>query len=702
MSVQNPVVPMGTAVGSGWQYRIERAGHYSLWRNWAPDLAFVEDPEGGDLRLNTTYWLYGRNANLPAFTPGSLESELAASFQINDNGQMVPVSATGKVDDLKGSSSSSSSAGSGFLNLDQAQVGQLFTTQLINNKIYAAPISRVQLLTELLTLIGQTSSLKTLLCELVASCDLPASDTYEWIIDEQYEEVIDEVVVPTGLTILIDSSDFAPSGTGIFRIAGPATLVEGAAGQYRVEEQLTTGSWVSSSASVVWSTVGAPSGVSIQSASGLLIVGANTLSADVSISVHAALLNSVVELPVTLSNTAPAITGYHMSGPATLAEGATSAAYSVIIDYADGSSLVYVGAGAFSLVGAPSGVSINGGSNAQCSITAALNSVSTNTDIMLRFTLPNSTQINKTVTIQDLPCTSHTMLTQSQYDALPTVFIWEYLDTATPNGPLSYTVRPFISRAEAISNVPLFYDNEGFVNFDQLRATTSNCSVGDVLYGDDRTEHIQANTYMFYPVEAGYWGFNFNPPANSQPGSFVLLQTNACGEITSRELITIPAGLTNYALASLGATATASSTYPDYGLTASRAIDGNASDFTIPYWNSAAIMGSVNEYLDIDLGVSRQLNAAVLIMVPDNYLGRTQPVSDSETFTLYGLTAFRIQAWSGSSWATIATVTGNDKVKKRVSFNPVTTTKIRIQVDGIVPSDTYVRIMEVQLFGPQS
>ena len=303
---------------------------------------------------------------------------------------------------------------------------------------------------------------------------------------------------------------------------------------------MTTGAWAARSASVVWSTVGAPSGVSINSGSGLLTVGANALSADVSISVHAALLNSVVELPVTLSNTAPAITGYHISGPAALSEGATSTTYYVIIDYADSSSLIYVGSGTFSLVGAPSGVTLNGGSNAQCSITANLNVVTTNTDITLRFTLPNSTQISKTVTIQDLPCTSHAMLTQSQYDALPSVGIYEYADPDTPNGPLSYTSRAFISRSEALANFSL-PASQSMANYDFLRATTSNCSVGDVLYGDNRTEHVVAQTNAFYPVEAGWWGIQWNAPGVGTAGSVILLQTNPCGDIITRETVSIPA-----------------------------------------------------------------------------------------------------------------------------------------------------------------
>lgn len=155
----------------------------------------------------------------------------------------------------------------------------------------------------------------------------------------------------------------------------------------------------------------------------------------------------------------------------------------------------------------------------------------------------------------------------------------------------------------------------------------------------------------------------------------------------------------NLALASVYlVTDTASSSY-NGTLTPIRVTDGNVSNFTLPYWNSATISGTPNEHVDIDLGIARSVRRVVVYMVPDNYLGRTTPLTDSETFTLYGLTAFRVQVPDGAGgWTTVATVTGNNKVKKTLTFAAVTTQLIRIQIDGIVGGDTYARIVEVEVY----
>jgi RHS repeat-associated protein len=70
------------------------------------------------------------------------------------------------------------------------------------------------------------------------------------------------------------------------------------------------------------------------------------------------------------------------------------------------------------------------------------------------------------------------------------------------------------------------------------------------------------------------------------------------------------------------------------------------------------------------------------------------------TFTLYGLTAYSVQYWNSSSWVTIpnGTVTGNNKVWRKFTFSPITTSKIRVLTSS--SPDAYSRLTEVEAWGP--
>jgi hypothetical protein len=65
--------------------------------------------------------------------------------------------------------------------------------------------------------------------------------------------------------------------------------------------------------------------------------------------------------------------------------------------------------------------------------------------------------------------------------------------------------------------------------------------------------------------------------------------------------------------------------------------------------------------------------------VQDNYLTPVEP-SDTMTFTLRGITDFTVQGFDGTKWVTLASVTGNQLVKRSVAFTPFTTDRIRINI----------------------
>lgn len=56
-----------------------------------------------------------------------------------------------------------------------------------------------------------------------------------------------------------------------------------------------------------------------------------------------------------------------------------------------------------------------------------------------------------------------------------------------------------------------------------------------------------------------------------------------------------------------------------------------------------------------------------------------------------------VQSWSGSTWITQATITGNNLVKRTVTLAAVTTDRIRINVTS--SPDAYSYITEIEAWG---
>ena len=61
------------------------------------------------------------------------------------------------------------------------------------------------------------------------------------------------------------------------------------------------------------------------------------------------------------------------------------------------------------------------------------------------------------------------------------------------------------------------------------------------------------------------------------------------------------------------------------------------------------------------------------------------------------MTAFNVQGRQGKNWVTLATVTGNNLVKRTVNFAPFATDRIRVNVNSALGS--YSRITELEAWG---
>jgi hypothetical protein len=67
-------------------------------------------------------------------------------------------------------------------------------------------------------------------------------------------------------------------------------------------------------------------------------------------------------------------------------------------------------------------------------------------------------------------------------------------------------------------------------------------------------------------------------------------------------------------------------------------------------------------------------------------------------FTKYGVQDFDVQYWDGATWRTVpgGVVTGNDRVWRRLTFAPVTTTKVRVLIRRAL--DGYSRLTEIEVY----
>jgi RHS repeat-associated protein len=165
------------------------------------------------------------------------------------------------------------------------------------------------------------------------------------------------------------------------------------------------------------------------------------------------------------------------------------------------------------------------------------------------------------------------------------------------------------------------------------------------------------------------------------------------------ELLVTATGRYNVALASNGATASASSAHTCCGFSTWGAINGNNRG---PWgngegWNDAT-QGVVPDWIQVDFAGSKTIDEVSVFSLHDNYTAANTP-TEAQTFSLYGLLGFDVQYWNGSSWVTIpnGSVTGNNKVWRKFTFSAVTTSKIRVYINTV--PDSWSRVVEIQAFG---
>ncbi len=190
------------------------------------------------------------------------------------------------------------------------------------------------------------------------------------------------------------------------------------------------------------------------------------------------------------------------------------------------------------------------------------------------------------------------------------------------------------------------------------------------------------------------------PITGTVAGSGTVTVITAGGSATATLTVTAAGSTrTNVALAANGGVASASSVY---GTTAYPIASVNNGERKGVNWGAGggwndATNNLYPDWVQITFNGQKTIDEVDLFTLQDLYTAPVDPTS-TMSFTKYGVTAFDVQAWNGSAWVTVAGISGNSLVWKKITLTPaVTTDRIRVQVNGSLGN--YSRITEIEAYG---
>jgi RHS repeat-associated protein len=194
--------------------------------------------------------------------------------------------------------------------------------------------------------------------------------------------------------------------------------------------------------------------------------------------------------------------------------------------------------------------------------------------------------------------------------------------------------------------------------------------------------------------------FSFSPLTTTKIRVLCNASVDGFSRLTEVEAWTGPSPAPRFDLA-LGATATASSSWSS-GWGPSAVVNGDRKSLNAGNggaWVDAGPANSFPDWVQIDFGATKTVAEVDVFTLQDNYAGSSEP-TESMTFTQWGLTSYAVEYWGGSNWvqAPGASVTGNNKIWKKFTFSPITTSKIRVVTNASV--DGFSRLTEIEAYGP--
>jgi hypothetical protein len=159
-----------------------------------------------------------------------------------------------------------------------------------------------------------------------------------------------------------------------------------------------------------------------------------------------------------------------------------------------------------------------------------------------------------------------------------------------------------------------------------------------------------------------------------------------------------PPGRTNVALPANGGVALASSTL-DSGYPAGSVINGDRQGLA---WGSGGgwADGTANtwpDWVEVQFNGSQAIEEIDVFMVQDSYGSPSEPTPDM-TFTMYGVSDFVVEYWTGSDWQPVpgGVVADNSLVWRQFHFSPVTTPRIRVFMTEALAGRS--RLVEIEAY----
>jgi RHS repeat-associated protein len=193
------------------------------------------------------------------------------------------------------------------------------------------------------------------------------------------------------------------------------------------------------------------------------------------------------------------------------------------------------------------------------------------------------------------------------------------------------------------------------------------------------------------------------PHAAVDNGYYRLTEVEAWGNSS-------PAPKTNVALRSNGGKATASSELGS-GCSSWPARGVNDGDRQGLYWgetggwadSSSGTFANDSDWVQLEFNGIKTIDEIDVFTVRDDFSNNNPAeLTEASTFLLYGLTAFDVSYWNGTTWVPLpeTVVTNNNKVWRKLTLStPIATSKIRVFGRAAIDNG-YSRIAEVEAWSP--
>jgi hypothetical protein len=266
----------------------------------------------------------------------------------------------------------------------------------------------------------------------------------------------------------------------------------------------------------------------------------------------------------------------------------------------------------------------------------------------------------------------------------------QVVNKATSTTALSSSANPSVAGANVTFTATVTgFGPTGNVNFTDGASSFAGCAAV-ALAGVGNTRSAQCSTTTLsqgtHSIVANYNGDASNTASASAPLSQVV---NSGG------------GSVNVALAANGGVASASSTYVATGYAFPVAAVNNGDRAGLNWgngggWNDATT-NAFPDWVQINFNGTQTINQVIVYTLQDNYVNPVDPPA-TLTFTQYGVTDFQVQGWNGAAWVTLGAISGNNLVKRTVSFAAFSTARIRINITAALAS--YSRITEIEAWTP--